>query len=1045
MAKISTLSSREKSVAVLLGSTLLIVLVAFGIASAQEAPKPTPATPAESSATTSTVSDLDNQKRQIKDELDHAKNLRDELRRIKKDIPEIDISAALEQVSKYESCVNAVQPGAEDFWGVLSPCNDYSRTVEDDLNDRLRPIQNCANNRKGIQDRKRERKDIERQIKDILRQDKTADVSALQTLLGQIDALLAQADQFSKCASTDDRDGLEPIAKDIGDLFNDFYSLSQDTRDKANLVQCRTDNKKEFEKNLKRQCEKDQAREMKNLEKDFAKAEKAGQVTEEDRANFTATKDNFTAMCVTQMGAMQQALNADDCDAFNDARNEFHTLNQDFYELTRVAREGFNVKQQLKDIERDWKRWEKDIANLKKEYEQRVKRTGTTDAEMESLLKQIDEKFAEAQEVAKTDPSSWWNEYQTTINEFMQAFWERNQEVFEKVERSKNTERWLKDVEKEVKFREKDLKNMKRDENLDSNVLKTLEDILVEMKNALTRTREVLLASDPDAAEEILREMDDLRYQWDETSRSMWENNDFKFRLEEALRIIEYIKKELERLVDEGKLSKNEVDQCRSFVDKVEVGAKALNPGDDIEEYFDSFEDEAKSVCPTLDELINEEGLPRPDHEYYQDFLEENVRGLDNDFTAEILTKVSEDVVAKIMQRLLNDPSVVEAFLKATGARQDIASNTLEAVTIYNESEQKEILSKKAEILELNKQLEGLQVQLKAAQEQLVAIQKELESYNFYGSAADTIRDQMEDLIAQIQGADEKTKQRLIEELNVKKDEAIRFSKEAKWQEKKIPFLDADDNFWGTKHIAKAARCEFARGKGDGSNFDPGGDVRVAEILTMAFRASKDETPDGDSNLCNGKYKGHWGNKFIRWAEDKGLSIVSSCTDADRPALRWEIAQVLGELAAGGKLPASSEACFSDVKASDKSPNAAVCYAKAKGFMKGTDGKANAYSRVNRAEGATMVVSVAEKHLGFQCSAQEEEAPPPSNRRSGEEDEEDDEEDEEDDEAAAGYRSRCYWDDQCQDLMSAQLMTEDQCKAAGGESFGPDEDECKDI
>lgn len=995
MGKHSDLSHREKSLAVI-GGALLVVLVAFGIANAQEpTPPPPPAlTPSAGGATTSTDSDLNNQKRHLKDQLDQAKNLKQELERIKKDAG-LDITAALEQVAKFESCINALQPGMSDFWGNLSPCNDISRIVEDDLNDRLRPIQNCMNTRKGIQDRKRERKDIERQIKDILRQDKTADVSALQTLLGQIDAAFAQAEPFLKCASTDDRDGLDGLGRDIGDLFSDFYTLSQETRDKTNLVQCRADNKKDFEKNLKRQCEKDQAREMKNLEKEFNKAEKAGQVTEEDRANFTAAKNNFTAVCVTQIGLMEQALNADDCDAFNDARNEFHTLNQDFWQLVQTAREGFNVKQQLKDIERDWKRWRVDIAHLHKEYEKAVKRTGTTDAEMESLLKQIDEKFAEAQEAAKTDPSSWWNEYQTTINEFMQAFRERNEEVFQKVEQIKNTERWLKDIEKDVKFREKDLKNMKKDKNFDTSVLSALEEILGQMKSAVAKAREVL-GTDPQAAEDSLRDFDDLRFQWDETSRSLWEANDFKFQLGETLRTIEFIKEELARRADEGLLKKDAVSRCLDFVDKVETGVKGLNSGDSIDDYLDSFEDEVREVCLVIEELIGE-GAPPPDHAYYEEFFEENVKGIKADIAADILTKVSEELVSEVMRRLSTDPSVTEAFLKAVGTRQDIAASTLEAVTIYNESEQKEILSKKAEILELNKQLEGLQVQLKAAQDKLVAIQKELASYNFYGSAADTIRDQMEDLIAKIQVADEKTKQRLVDELNDKKDEAIRFSKDAKYKDKKIPFLDSDDNFWGTKHIAKAARCEFARGKGDGSNFDPGGDVRVAEILTMAFRASRDETPDGDSNLCDGKFKGHWGNKFIRWAEDKGLSIASACTDVDRPALRWEIAQVLGELAADGKLPASSEACFSDVKASDKSPNAAVCYAQAKGFMKGTDGKSNAYSRVNRAEAATMVVSVGERLLGFQCGAVAKERSTPSPRRGSGDDEDDDDKDDEDD------------------------------------------------
>lgn len=1037
----SSLSSGEKKAAIA-GSVLLLILVAFGVARAQSsgtASTSSPPSPPEATATPAATStdDLENQKRQIKDSLDYAKRLRTELERIKKDVPELDISVALEQVSKYESCLNAVQPGVADFWGVLSPCSDYSRNVEDELNDRLRPIQYCKDLSKGIKDRKRERKNLDRDLKDILRQDKTADVSGIQNLLGQIDTLLAKAEPFLQCASIDDRDGLEDIGKDIGDLFNDFYSAKQEVWDKANLTQRRTDNRKDFEKNLKRQCEKDQAREMKNLEKDYAKAEKAGQLTDADRANFTAAKDNYTAVCVTQLNAMKQALDADDMDVFEDARNEYHNLNQDFWNLVQAAREGFSVKQQLKDVTRDLNQKKKDIANMRKEYDRNVKKSGAHNAETEAILKEIESTVAQAEEAVKTDPQSWWGDYQQTINDLQNRFWEINQ----KAQNVVNTERWLKDLERDLKFREQELKRMKRNKEFeDASIYEKLGGIISRMKEIMAKAREVL-ASDPDAANDTLQEYDELRFEWDETTRSMWERNQIKFEIENVLREIEHFLNETPRFVEEGKITQNQADACSDFLNGVVSDLKniKLEPGQTVEDALGGLEDEAREACPHFDEIGD---APPPDEAYYREFIGENVRGIDQDVGAAVLEKISTEVISKVLQKLMTDPNVQNLLQVAGDKYKDAAAAALEgAETFYeDESLQRELISRKTQLLELNKQIEELTEKVQAYKDQLAAVQNEIANYNFYGNSGDAIQREMQVCAELLQGGGKEQARQCVERLRAKKDEAIAASKRAKFEDKIIPFLDTDDNFWGTKFVAPLAKLGVVQGKGEG-HFDPGAQVTVAELITMAFRVSGDEEVGGGSELCNGKFRGHWGNKFIRWAEERGLSIVKGCTDVNRPALRWEVAQVLLETAADGPVGFSDAQCFDDVKRTDQPVNSVVCRAREAGVMKGTDGKANAYGKVNRAEAATMVLQAAKKLFGVSFEEREEQRP------SGDEDGPSyrDEGFDVDKEAARGGVTRCWWDDQCTDLMSAQLTTEEECKAAGGESWGPDEDNCKDI
>ncbi|MBI2638893.1 S-layer homology domain-containing protein [Candidatus Peregrinibacteria bacterium] len=1040
MAYAPVLSKREKVLAVI-GGVLLVVLVAVGYAKAEEMSPPPPEEPKPVSA-----DDTQNQSRQITERSRYAKDVRREITDIKREVKQgLDTSALEKYLGDFEACIQGLQSyvGTQDFWNNNRDCDDKSRIFEDELNANVRPKRQCGNFTSNVKNRRDEKKrNLETQLKDIKRNDKTADTSALDAKLVEIEGLLAKLEAVAAACNADTVNDGNSLQSDIDYAFRDFYDLANEISQKANTSRQMVDNQRDFDKNIKRQCEKDYARELKNLEKDVARAQKIAPLPANAQAAYDKVKQMYNDACVTQIAAMQDALTKGDMDAFNDARNVFNEYNRDFWDTLNEARNSINQQQQMKDVLREISQREKELVNAKKEYERAVKKSGFENSEAKQILADWEALFVKAKEEVAADPQSWWNGgYQQDINDKQNEFWNS----FQKVQQAADTQRWFKDLEKEVINRERDLKNMKRDKGLNPEVVKALEDILARMRDVIAQAKGQLMV-DPEAAQETLKSMDDLRFEWDETTRSMWEKQQMTFEFDNMRREIQFAIQRIKEMLRFGKISQNEADACLGFAKEVEGNLEQAARGDfgDPEEYFESLEEKGREVCPVFDEIGD---APGPDQEYYRDFIGDNVRGLDKDLASDMFEKMSQDIASKVLQRMLSDPTVVQNLLQSAGDRyKQSAAGALEAATFYDDSAQRELIQKKTEILELTKQLDALTSKVQAYKTQLESLQNEIADYNFYGNAGDNMRNYMEKCVEIAKTGDKATAQKCVEELKVKKDEAIAQSKAAKFEAKIIPFYDTEDNVWYTKYVAPLAKLGIVRGGGDGKNFYPSSEVTVAEILTMAFRVSGDKESSKNSELCSGKFVNHWGNKFIAWAESRGLSVVAKCTDVNRPALRWEVAQILAETEIGGQVPVSKEVCFKDVKPTDQPTNSVVCWAQAKGVVKGSDGKANPYGRIIRAEAATMVKQAAEKLFGIQFEVSESKVRP-----GGDEDFDDEgefdfgEEEDFSDKASAGERSRCYWDDQCQDLVSSQRVTEDDCKAVGGESWGPDEDKCKDI
>lgn len=1065
MAQSSYLSHREKTLSLIAG-VLLLAVVAVNYASAQSATGSTTATtnappPPPPTETTQAVTadDRQNQVRQLKDQRDYLKNLRREVSDIKREVKTLDTSAIDGHLKKFEECLNTrdVDVGTGDFWDKMQECYDLSRIAEDELKDKIRPIRDCGNFANSAKSRRRELKDnIDRTIKDIKRNDKNADTSLLDAKKTEIESLLGKLEQVSASCTPDTVSDGQSLQTEIDYAFRDWYDISNETNQKSNDARRQTENTRQFEKDIKRQCEKDMGRQLKDFERNFARWQKAGTLPADAEAQAQKVRDAYNELCVTALDTMKQALTSGDMDAFDGARNDFNDRQRDFYDTINEANNVSQTQEQAKNALREITQREKDFKQMQREYERVKKQSGGLgNPDSEKLVSDYAAKLAEAKEAVKTDPNSWWEGYQQDLNDIQNEFWNS----FQKVQAVGDVARWLKDNERELKFREKDLKNISRE---CPEVGEQLAVLLSDARQTIAKIRD-LAGSDPEEARNSFYLLDDIRFQWEETQRSCWEGKQMKFEFDRMQQEIKFAKKQVNDLIRREKVSKEEGGACLEFINEVEVRVKNLSsdPTADMEELFEDLEDKSEEVCPFI-----EKSGERPDHEYYREFIEENVEGIDDNQAASLLEKVSEDAVSKVLQRLLSDPAIIQNLLNAAGDKnRDAVASTLEATTtFYDEKSHADLLGKKAEILELTKQLEGLKLQVQIAQDklkELEAVRNEISNYNFYGSSGDDIRHEVESFIAEAQtkGLSRDAIRARIDELKTKKDDAIRKSKEDKVGAGIIPFYDTDDNEWFTKFVVPLKAAGIIAGKGDGK-FDPNGNVTVAELLTMAFRLSGDKEARGTAKFCGAA--GHWANKFVVWAENRGLSIVEKCTDLNRPALRWEVVQVLIETGSRGEVEESREACFTDVKSSDQPVNSVVCAAQKADLMKGENGKANAYNKVNRAQTAVMVRQAAEKLFGISFDeggdrggdeGDEDDNVRIKIRQTGEDEGDDDDDDDYDDDfeddngddfssSSSGKRSRCWWDNQCTDLMSAQLVTPDECEAAGGEGWGPDEDEC---
>ncbi|MBI5754404.1 hypothetical protein HZA40_04650 [Candidatus Peregrinibacteria bacterium] len=533
MAHTKNLSIREKTLAAIVVVLLAVIgIVTYSQAFRGGANSLVADEPAKQN-------DTENQQRWIKDQNNWLKNEQSELKDIKRQ--KVDTSVVDGLYAQFASCVQARQAeiNTENFWNNTRDCQSIQQDIGVQMNDVLRPARDCANTKKNIEDRRKEKKNIDSQLKDILRQDKTANVSALTAIVDQINALFTKADQASSggTCNSDVRDTLNDIQNEFNSLFQDFYSSSNEVNQKANEGRQLKDNKKDYEKDKKVRCEKDKAKELKNFEKELNKAKKQDAGSDDMQAAYDSVKDIYTQMCVDALGVMKTALDTGNADAYNEARSTYDDLDRTFWDTLNENRQGVQEKtqkkEQLKNVTRELKRWTSELKKMKSELN-RTKQLYTRTAkkyangqdrktelaafadyvvQAEGLIKQIESGLAAAKKESASDPEAWWMDRQDEVNDLQQQFYEMQQNV----QTIGNVMQGLAQVEKDLmKGTVKELAQLKRESNNDPELMDALNDIIRQGKDALKQAWSQVVSS-PEDAMAVLEGMKDLGQMWQNT------------------------------------------------------------------------------------------------------------------------------------------------------------------------------------------------------------------------------------------------------------------------------------------------------------------------------------------------------------------------------------------------------------------------------------------------------------------------------------------------------------------------------------------------
>lgn len=111
-------------------------------------------------------------------------------------------------------------------------------------------------------------------------------------------------------------------------------------------------------------------------------------------------------------------------------------------------------------------------------------------------------------------------------------------------------------------------------------------------------------------------------------------------------------------------------------------------------------------------------------------------------------------------------------------------------------------------------------------------------------------------------------------------------------------FSDVQSPDWFYRYVSSVARWGIVSGYKDASGkptgvFSPGKTVTVAEILKMALKAAQ-----VDETQCRGSPKftqaeQHWARSFVVCAQERGVRLLETSPDLNRPAMRAEVLSVI--------------------------------------------------------------------------------------------------------------------------------------------------------
>ncbi|MDO8648442.1 MAG: S-layer homology domain-containing protein [Candidatus Peregrinibacteria bacterium] len=184
-----------------------------------------------------------------------------------------------------------------------------------------------------------------------------------------------------------------------------------------------------------------------------------------------------------------------------------------------------------------------------------------------------------------------------------------------------------------------------------------------------------------------------------------------------------------------------------------------------------------------------------------------------------------------------------------------------------------------------------------------------------------------------------------------------------KLEDSETKFNDVGSGDWFHRYVSSAARWGIVTGYKDAAGkptgaFGPGNTVTVAEILKMALKAAQvdDATCRGSPSLTQAER--HWARPFVVCAEQRGVRLLTSAPDLNRPALRGEVLSVVFD-AFGDKVPP----LFAPFKDTENHPlESDIAYAAALKIISGDKDKSGnptgtfrPNAPVNRAEAAKII------------------------------------------------------------------------------------------
>ena len=893
---------------------------------------------------------------QMEDTLKWSKN--DYENRVKetKNFKGQNISTLESLLAQWKSKLNEMETAKNNgdsttFWDLNQDKDNMSMDIGDNFQ-AYYAASDLENLKQNVKDKsKRNIKDREKDIKNIKRND--GDTSALDSMLTELKNILAQMEAVVNTPTTgmaaEDIQDLSRTGWDLNTDFDDkerdFFDVSQELQEQSQA--------KETTKNAERGL-KDKNRTLKDHERDYKRLVKeAGEnpLLTEFAASIQRMKD--------MIAQIQTAITNNDTESLNYGDQDFWDENQTANDIRNEINESSNNERQNKDLGRVYKEKQKQIKEVERECK-KVKCEGTQSGELINRLREI---LAQMEQlIAAQDYEGFWEvngEYDGT-----------NQELWDSLQNQRSTKdinRWIKDVSREMKDKGKWLSDMEREAKrgeapFSAEEVAELQNIYDQMVETLKKAEAELSNGNSQGANDIMNyDFNELRGRFDEITQGFQTRRDegfFEFELENLAREIEDAYGQVDQ-----KLAMGEIDQA-----KADLCTKYLVDGQELLEKLQQIQadgkmGESEEIRIRLEKIGNQSdrdcgdvyGIGGPDHEgAVEYYVRDDLQGMAEEMFARINEKIESEFMNRIIEKLGQYESVINTMLEEAGNRwQKQVESALETMAFVDEAHQENLLSQKTRMLE---KLQLMDEKVAQKTQEFEDLENKIAGYNFYGDAGSELEDDIEEALASGLNSAK------IRELQGKADEAIRKAKVEKFERGVTPFRDTDDNEWFTRYVSVVAERGIVTGKSDAQGnstgyFDPGSQVTIAESLKMALEVFGEGQDPGTPSFAQAK--NHWASGYVKQAENRGLSIVKGLDNLNRPATRAEVIEMIMEIADVPLDDVSSESSFSDVPDGSRYAKY-VEVAKSMGIISGDSGR-NTFrpnEGINRAETAKVINNV---------------------------------------------------------------------------------------